>query len=477
DQFGVSEPSIQKQGHNRIIIELAGITDRKRALELVGKTARLEFRLLKEPQVAQRVASRINEYLMGQVSEEDTSKVLAETKEATKDTTKPEGLTEEALLGQTTSEDTTAITDTTALAQNENEFGESLFFASGRGLSIPELMIPRFHKVLEDPKVQEIIQQEAGDAELLLGKIDPRVKNLPADQRYVPVYLVNAKPELTGETIVDAVPRVGSASDPNAFGRFETDLTFNEQGARDFARVTGANVGKPLAIILDGKVHSAPVIRDKIRNGRARITGLESIEEAKDLAIVLKAGALPAPAKIIEERTVGPSLGKDSVEQGYKSAVLGLILVALFMMVYYKFSGFVADIALVLNVLLLLGIMATLHATLTLPGIAGIILTIGMSVDANVLIFERIREELAVGKSVWASLETGYSRAFLTIWDANITTFIAAVVLYNFGSGPIRGFATTLMIGILASMFTAIFVTRTIFEFLLSKKILKQMSI
>ncbi len=477
DQFGVSEPSIQKQGHNRIIIELAGVTDRQRALDLVGKTAKLEFRLLKDPQVAQRIASRINEYLTGGGVSEDTSKVLAEKEKSSKQDTS--AITAEELLGnpqKTASESLTV--DTTAVATSENpEFGENLFFASGRGLSIKESNIPRFYKVMEDPKVKEIIEMEAGEADILLGKPDARTHNLPPDKRFVPVYVVNAKPALTGETIVDATPRVGSANDPNAFGKFETDLTFNDQGAKDFARVTGANVGKPLAIILDGKVHSAPVIRDKIRNGRAVITGLESIEEAKDLAIVLKAGALPAPAKIIEERTVGPSLGKDSIEKGYKSAVLGLILVALFMLVYYKFSGFLADVALVLNILILLGFMAALHATLTLPGIAGIILTIGMAVDANVLIFERIREELEVGKSVWASLETGYSRAFITILDANVTTFIAAVVLYNFGSGPIRGFATTLMIGITASMFTAIFVTRTLFELLLSKKILKRMSI
>ncbi len=224
-------------------------------------------------------------------------------------------------------------------------------------------------------------------------------------------------------------------------------------------------------------MQSAPTIQDKIRTGSARITGLDSPEEARDLAIVLRAGALPAPARIIEERTVGPSLGKDSINQGYKSALVGLLLVVVFMMIYYKFSGFVADVALILNILLLLGVMSTLHATLTLPGIAGIILTIGIAVDANVLIFERVREELDRGKSIWTAIDTGYSRAFVTILDANVTTFIAAVVLYNFGTGPVRGFATTLMIGIAASMFTAIYVTRTLFEFLLSKKLLKRLSI
>ncbi|MCB0289393.1 MAG: protein translocase subunit SecD, partial [Calditrichaeota bacterium] len=253
--------------------------------------------------------------------------------------------------------------------------------------------------------------------------------------------------------------------------------TFNDEGTRAFASVTGANVGKQLAIILDNKVQSAPNIQERISRGRARITGLDSNEEAKVLASVLKAGSLPTPMKIIEERTVGASLGADSINKGFYSTLFGLALVAIFMMIYYRISGLIANVALILNVVLLMGVMSTMHATLTLPGIAGIILTIGMAVDANVLIFERIREELDRGKSTWAALDTGYGRAFVTILDANITTFIAGVVLYNFGSGPVRGFAITLMIGIVASMFTAIFVTRTISELLLSKKILKQISI
>ncbi len=303
---------------------------------------------------------------------------------------------------------------------------------------------------------------------MLIGKPDPRFP-------YIEVYLVNKDPELTGETIVDARQQI--SSDIGTAGRFEVSLTFNREGARIFSRVTGANIGKPLAIILDRRVQSAPVIQAKIRDGRARITGLGSLEEAQDLAIVLRAGALPAPLKLLEERTVGPSLGKDSIEKGTYSAVLGLLLVVLFMMVYYKFSGFVADIALILNIVIILGIMSVFHATLTLPGIAGIILTIGMAVDANVLIFERIREELDKGKTVLASLEEGYSRALSAIIDANITTLIAAIVLYNFGTGPIKGFALTLMIGILGSMVTAIFITRTIFEVLIAKRIIRRLSI
>ncbi|MBN2365873.1 MAG: protein translocase subunit SecD, partial [Calditrichaeota bacterium] len=291
------------------------------------------------------------------------------------------------------------------------------------------------------------------------------------------IFLVEKEPELTGETIVDAYPQPGSGYDPGSFGKFEASLEFNDEGARIFSRVTGANLQKRLAIVLDGVVHSAPVIQTKIRDGRARITGLETMEEAKDLSVVLKAGALPAPVRIMEERTVGPSLGRDSIRKGTNSALIGLLLVAIFMIIYYKFSGLVADIALIFNIIIIMGVMSYFHATLTLPGIAGIILTIGMAVDANVLIFERIREEMDKGKTVWSSIETGYGRAFITILDANVTTLIAGVVLYNFGSGPIKGFALTLMIGILASMFTAIFVTRTIFEFMLERKILKKLSI
>ncbi|HFB68228.1 MAG TPA: protein translocase subunit SecD, partial [Calditrichae bacterium] len=323
-------------------------------------------------------------------------------------------------------------------------------------------------KILEDPKVKKIVEEEAGDAELLMGKSQP-------GSPYIPVYLVNKEPELTGETIVDARQQI--ATGLSAGGQFEVSLTFNDKGARIFSRVTGANIGKPLAIILDRRVQSAPVIQTKIRDGRARITGLNSLEEARDLAIVLKAGALPAPLKLLEERTVGPSLGKDSIEKGTYSAIMGLIAVALFMLVYYKFAGLVADFALFFNIIIILGLMSTVHATLTLPGIAGIILTIGMAVDANVLIFERIREELDRGKTVMSALDEGYARALSAIIDGNVTTLITAVVLYNFGTGPIRGFALTLMIGLVGSLFTAIYVTRTIFEVLLTTKTIKKLSI
>ncbi|WP_457571968.1 protein translocase subunit SecD [Desulfovulcanus sp.] len=269
---------------------------------------------------------------------------------------------------------------------------------------------------------------------------------------------------LTGEYITDA----NTAFD--SYGQAYVSLSFNKRGARIFERVTGENVKKRLAIVLDGKVYSAPVIQEKISGGRASITGRFTTEEAHDLAIVLRAGSLPAPVHIMEERSVGPSLGQESIEKGVFSALIGGAIVLLFMIIYYGFAGVIADIALIFNILLIMAGLAGFGATLTLPGIAGIILTIGMAVDANVLIFERIREELRRGLSPRAAIDEGFGRATLTILDANVTTIIAAIILYQFGTGPIRGFAVTLTLGILASMFTAIFVSRAIFDLWLARR-------
>ncbi|RKY89418.1 protein translocase subunit SecD, partial [candidate division KSB1 bacterium] len=288
---------------------------------------------------------------------------------------------------------------------------------------------------------------------------------------------VKKEPELTGKYLNDADVQIGGGSSLASAGQPVVTMKMNSEGAKIFARVTGANVGRRLAIVLDNKVYSAPRINTKIPHGNAIIEGMADMKEAKDLAIVLRAGALPAPVKIIEERTVGPSLGADSIRKGTKSAIIGLILVIVFMMIYYRLSGLIADIALVMNLIIILAVLAGFHFTLTLPGVAGIILTIGMAVDANVLIFERIREELRTGKTIRASIDAGYSRAFTTILDANITTLITAIVLYQFGTGPIRGFALTLSIGILSSMFTALVVTRLIFDYITEKFALRKLSI
>jgi preprotein translocase subunit SecD len=280
-------------------------------------------------------------------------------------------------------------------------------------------------------------------------------------------YLLKDKTLLTGESLESAKVAIS-----DRFGQPYVSIKFNPQGAQDFERITGDNVKRRLAIVLDGIVHSAPVIQERISGGNAQITGSFTMDEARDLAIVLRAGALPAPVTILEERTVGPSLGKDSIEKGIWSAIIGGVLVALFMVVYYNLSGIVANLALILNMIILLGVLAAFKATLTLPGIAGIVLIIGMSVDANVLIFERIREELRSGKTPRAAIETGYSRAFLTILDTNVNALIASLFLFSFGTGPVKGFAVTLSVGIVASLFTAVFVTRIIFDyFVLQRKI------
>ncbi len=286
-------------------------------------------------------------------------------------------------------------------------------------------------------------------------------------------YLLKKQILLTGDALTDARPR------PDQFGRMYIAMDFNSIGAEKFERITGAHVGERLAIVLDNRVYSAPVIKDRIAGGHAIIEGSFSNEEAHDLALVLRAGSLPAPVKILENRTVGPSLGADSVRLGRNAVVFGLVLVIIGMAVYYRMSGVVADIALVMNLVLIFAIMVSpgLRATLTLPGLAGVALTMGMAIDANILIFERIREELRLGKSVRAALENGYSKAFSTIFDANLTTILAALPLIQFGTGPIKGFAVTLCIGLIVSMFTALFVTRTIFDYTFQVTRFKSLSI
>jgi len=285
-------------------------------------------------------------------------------------------------------------------------------------------------------------------------------------------FLVRTRSLLTGEYVTDARVTID-----NQFNEPYVALNFDAKGSRLFERITEANVNKRLAIVLDGNVYSAPVIQEKISGGKARITGSFTLEEARDLAIVLRAGALPAPVNILEERTVGPSLGQDSIDQGVNSVAVGLVLVLIFMIFYYRLSGVIADTVLCLNIVFIFAALAAFGATLTLPGIAGIILTIGMAVDANVLIFERIREEIRLGKTPRAAVDGGFGKATWTILDANVTTLIAALVLFQFGTGPIRGFAVTLSIGIVASLFTAIFVARIIFDYLLVKVKMRKISV
>jgi protein-export membrane protein SecD len=304
------------------------------------------------------------------------------------------------------------------------------------------------------PKYPEIAKLVPPGMQLFTGK----------EERY---YLLKSTPELTGATLVNAKVELGGE-----FGYPHVSLEFNKEGAKVFAAVTEANVERNLAIVLDGVVQSAPVIRTRIPDGKAIIEGNFSMDEAKLLATVLRAGALPAPVKIIEEVTVGPTLGEDSIRAGVIASLTGLLLVIIFMLVYYRFSGLIADFALTLNFILLIGVMAYLHSTLTLPGIAGIILSLGMAVDANVLILERVRDELHAGKTPRLAIDAGYQKAFSAILDSNLTTLIAALFLFQFGTGPVKGFAVTLTLGIVISMFTAITVTKMIYDLLFQERII-----
>ncbi len=430
DQWGVFEPSIQKVGENRILVQLPGVMDRERARTLIGKTAFLEFRILADPQVQQQAILRMDSVL---------------TEKLRKDST---------FLGDEVPTDHPL---------------RSILKQYGSDLILPVDLQPLWEKILKDPEVARAVP--AG-YEFLMGK-QFEIQGV----KYRRVFLVHKKAELTGKEVSNAYHTIGSPQDPTAANQPVVILEFSPRGAARFERITEQNVGKRLAIVLDGVVQSAPVIREAIRGGSARIEGIGTLDDARDLAVILRAGALPAPLRILEERSVGPLLGKDSIQRGMKALVVGFLVVVLFMMVYYRFAGVVADIALLANMILILAVLAAFHATLTLPGIAGLILTVGMAVDANVLIFERIREEIRAGKSFYTALETGYKRAFITILDANITTLIAAVVLLRFGTGPIRGFATTLSIGIVASFFTAIYLTRIVFDWWLGRPGNKQFSI
>jgi len=285
-------------------------------------------------------------------------------------------------------------------------------------------------------------------------------------------YLLKSRALLTGASLETAKVQIS-----DRFGEPIVSLKFSAQGAVDFDRITAENVRRRLAIVLDGVVHSAPVIQERISGGQAQISGNFTLEEARDLAIVLRAGALPAPVSILEERTVGPSLGGDSIRQGIIATIIGSILVISFMLFYYRLSGAVANTALILNIFLIMAVLAAFRATLTLPGIAGMLLTVGVAVDANILIFERIREELRTGKTVRLAIDTGYNRAFLTIIDTHITGIVASIFLLMFGTGPIKGFAVTTIIGLLVSLFTAVFVTKVIFDYCTRNFNIKKLSI
>ncbi|MEN2994212.1 MAG: protein translocase subunit SecD [Thermodesulfovibrio sp.] len=384
DQLGVAEPAIHKQGENEIVVQLPGIKDPKKALEIIGKTAQLEFKLVNE---------------------------------------------EKSLLEQ--------------LPSLIRPAEEEVFLAQWKD------------KLSEDDEIvfQKIVNKETGEV-------------------YKKPYIVKKEVLLTGDLLAEA-----HVSIDQRFNEPYVSLRFNEAGAKIFEEITTKYINRRLAIILDGNLYSAPVIRERIEGGNAQISGNFTLEEAKDLAIVLRAGALPAPVKLIQNVTVGPTLGKDSIEAGKMAVIIASIFVSLFMIIYYRISGLIANLALILNILLLIGALAALNATLTLPGIAGIALAVGMAVDSNVLMFERIREELRLGKTPKAAIETGYKKAFWTIFDSHVTTLLTAAVLFHFGSGPIKGFAVTLSLGVAINLFTALVGTKTAFDLIYMGKERKSLSI
>jgi len=453
DQYGVSEPSIQRQGSRRIIVELPGIAREEEAKQLLQGTALLEFRIVRDPDFTFPIMEKIDEVLSGKLQDtttiaenEDTSATSpSDTSLVSSDTTKPESeMSEEEFR------------------KEHPFFSIALLDPQGRSADayVNAEEKNRLELILNRPDVQKVIPNNVE------FKFSAKANTDTEGREYYVMYMVNKEPELTGGVITDATANI----DPSTSAPIVT-MTMNSEGATEWARITGANVDKRIAIMLDGGIFSAPVVRGKIPGGRSQIEGMADLNEAKLLEIVLKAGALPAPVDIIEERTVGPSLGEDSINKGLTSVMLGYVIVGIFMILYYRKSGSIASAALIFTILFILGVLAGFNATLTLPGIAGIILTIGMAVDANVLIFERIREEMSTGKTIKASIDSGFSRAYSAIIDSNITTFITGIILYQFGTGPIQGFALTLMIGIVTSLFSALVITRIILDMMVAKNI------
>ncbi len=418
DRFGVTEPGILQQGSNRIVVELPGVDDEERVRNLLRGTARLEFRMVAEPDEINSARQQVMEYFRANEDEiaerglQNLNEVFA-----------PDG-------------------------RNQYTFG----YAAGPDTSVVNTLL-----ALED--VQRLIPRNT----TLMWGARPFASDGGVD--LFELIAVRSQVELTGDVITEA--RVAFDPTTNAA---EVSMTMDSEGARRWSRITGANIGRPVAIALDGYVESYPTVQNQINNGRSSITGIGGVREAEDLVNILLSGALPAPLDIVEERTVGASLGEASIKAGLYSTLFGLAVVALFMIVYYRTGGAIADLALILNIIFILGILAAFQATLTLPGMAGIVLTIGMAVDANVLIFDRIREEMRGGKTLRAAIDNGYANAMSAIIDANVTTFFVAVILYSFGVGPIKGFAVTLMAGIAASLFSAIVITRVIVDYLTREK-------
>ncbi len=466
DKFGVSEPEITTFGASRIVVKLPGLQDPERAKKLLGKTARLEFRMVRPDTEIQGVLEKLDRAFL-----DEAAVAAAEAKEAAGEdyAMADSTVAEDNPFGTLEPGDTPEVSDD--LYRAEHPFSGLLIAQPGLGgvgatLFLDESDVGRMQAMLDDPRCARVMN----DTEFQLGD---KAIDVGDNTFFRAIFLVDRLPALTGDRLEGAEAR-NNVERP---GLFQVSFTLDSRGARTFAKVTGDNVGRQLAISLDSRISSAPSIQGRIPGGQGVITGSFTNTEASDLALLLRAGALPADVYIAEERTVGPSLGSDSIQKGVSAAMYGSVFVILFMLVYYRSTGLVVVLALISNIIILMAVLAQFGLVLTLPGIAGIILTVGMAVDANVLINERIREEMRKDKTIRASVQSGYMNATRTIVDANVTTLIAGGVLLMFGTGPIKGFAVTLCIGILTSMFTALVMTRVIMEMMVRNKGRETMSI
>ena len=471
DRFGVTQPNIQRlEGSGRILVELPGVKDPDRVRKLLQGTAQLEFWETYEYSDLLGAITSANEFLKEEEAlkkDEDVevSEVLAATEEVE--------IEENSLIDQLAAD--SALTDTSALTFEQFAAENPLY-----AVLIPSLdqnnqplqgPVCGFSAIKDTSKVNDYLaMSEILDFFPRDVKFVWTVKPYDAEGKFVQLVALRGdsrskKAAMEGDVITDARQDFGQFN-----GSPEVSMTMNAEGARAWKRLTGENIGKSVAIVLDDYVYSFPTVQAEIAGGRSQITGNFTINEASDLANILKSGKLPAPARIIEEAIVGPSLGQEAIDAGLKSFMIALFFVLLYMIFYYNFAGIVSNIALLTNLFFVFGVLSSIGAVLTLPGIAGIVLTIGMSVDANVLIYERVREELLNGKGLRLAVADGYKAAYSSIIDANVTTLLTGIILYVFGTGPIKGFATTLVIGILTSLFSAIFITRLVFYWRLRKK-------
>lgn len=472
DQYGLSEPQISPQGDDRIVVELAGVDD-STAKELVGSTAKLEFKIVSESEKFTQVVSLIDSYLGRQANPaaaDSASPVADSLKDSsaavvasTTDSLKADSNVAEAVA----QEQAVAVVVDSALPTSLSAF----FLSFGNGGFVAEESVEKLKRLLALEAVQKLIPR---DVEFAFGsgleKVSPE-SSVKAKR----LYLLKRRAEMDGEDIADARPyRVGDGVN---VGEVAVSLKFSGVGPKQFSAVTAANVGKQMAIVLDNQVISAPVIRDRIPNGEAQITGLDDMAEANRLSVVLRAGALKAPMNIIESRNIGATLGEDNIKSGFGAAFWGLIACIVFMVAYYRIGGLIACFAIVLNAIVTAAVLSVFNATLTLPGIVGFILVLGMALDANVIIYERIREEMKAGSLARAAVAKGYERAFSAIFDSNLTTFLTALILYKIGTGSVKGFGLTLMIGIATSLFCSLTVTRAIFDWRLAKNDANKLSI